>query len=96
MASERKRIGWRWGVAAMVGLPLMYVTSYAPVVRWRSPAPSVVLGKKSSNASQPAFYRPVEWLIDNTPASGPLMLWARVWGVEDEIRVTSSMRRLFR
>jgi hypothetical protein len=65
-------------IVLVVLVPLMYVLSYAPVYR---------LGMQrgwSGIDRQPAAYRPVDWLIDNTPLNEPLYGWADLWGVRGD------------
>jgi len=68
---------WPWAAVLMlfVVLVVTYPLSYAPVVRIQSAAS----GKSGKRID---FYRPVDWLIDNTPLQEPLFFWAKVWGVE--------------
>lgn len=81
---------------------LMYVLSYAPVVRmiggW-----DTVLG--TDGFGNPAIlrapiysddlpaYRPVEWLIDHTPMREPLLWWADICGVGRPFREAESWHR---
>jgi hypothetical protein len=37
-------------------------------------------------------YRPVDWLIDNTPVRKPLLWWADVCGVGDEFFYAANSR----
>jgi len=39
-----------------------------------------------------AAYKPVEWLIDETPLREPLFWWADVWGVGDDVRRLARLR----
>jgi hypothetical protein len=32
------------------------------------------------------LYRPVDWLIDETRLSDPLLAWAGLWGVQSQFR----------
>lgn len=75
--------------AIVVGiLLLLYVLSYAPVYRLGKP-----LG--FSRIDQPStIYRPVEWMIDNTPLAEPLFRWANCWGVRGDV-VWSAAARAF-
>mgnify|MGYP006969483489 FL=1 len=57
----------------LVALPFVYVFSYAPVVR---------VGQVTCGDSN--VYRPVDWMIDNTPLRDPLMSWAQFCGVQLE------------
>ncbi len=50
-----------------------YVLSYAPFVWSHS--------DYAYGVTSIPKYRPVEWLIDDTPLQEPLFMWADVWGV---------------
>ena len=63
----------------VVAMVAVYVLSYAPVVRYCIPPP--VRGFEKPPVITVAIYRPVEWLIDYTPAKTPLLWWADLWGV---------------
>jgi len=70
-----------WAAAlGLIVLPLLYVLSYAPAVRWCGPT-SIV----PDDGRYHAFYVPVDWLARNTPLARPLTWWNEVWGVEDAI-----------
>lgn len=73
-----------WAVALVIGLPTVYVMSYAPVF-------SLTRGPSASDI--PA-YRPVDWLIDNTPFRPLLFNWADLWGVGDDFRFNHDWRTL--
>ena len=66
-----------------VALPLVllaYVLSYAPMFRL-----TCGRGERALPMGGPlAIYRPVDWMIDRTLLSQPLLAWARVCGVEAE------------
>ena len=77
-------------------MPFVYVLSYAPVVR--------VNGREYIQAGRVDFwvpsdgirfplYKPVDWLIDNTPLRGPLFIWAGLWGVGGEFREATDWRK---
>lgn len=73
-------------IVLLVLLPLAYLLSYAPVYR---------MGKSSgwSRIDQPiAVYRPVDWLIDNTPLNEPLYRWADLWGVRGDFIWAAAFR----
>jgi len=74
------------GLLLVIGL--LYVLSYAPVVRWtRNPSPLV-----ASDGSRFPVYKPLDWLIDNTPARNLLFRWADLWGVGDIFRFNHRWR----
>ena len=55
---------------AMLVLPVLYVLSYAPVVRLCDGPPPFA-----------TVYGPVDWMIDSTPLEEPLFKWADLWSV---------------
>jgi hypothetical protein len=78
----------------LIVAPLVYVLSYAPVVRvcgrqleiraQMRTASSLFEGTFSmpvADASLYPAYSAVDWLIDRTPLRGPLFTWAGLWGV---------------
>lgn len=70
----------------------VYVLSYAPamsVMIRRDPTVPFRAGFDS-----PAFYRPVDWLIDHTPLSGPMFVWADCWGVREDVE-TMHVARMY-
>ena len=59
--------------------------SYAPVLKWYAWGPH--MGPQNPgwiDGSRLPAYKPVDWLIDHTPAGRPLFLWADAWGVRHE------------
>jgi hypothetical protein len=64
--------------------PILYVLSYAPVVRLcegpdqEFDFSGIVL---LPLADEYPLYGPVNWLIDNTPLRKPLFIWSGFWGV---------------
>jgi hypothetical protein len=87
-----------WAAIALLGLATVYVLSFAPAKRWYLPQASLSpmsdandyeamyqqLYGETGDDAEPAipFYRPVDWLIDETPARGPLLWWERLCGVD--------------
>lgn len=70
--------------------PLLYVMSYAPVVRCCEGADSPESSFWASGGVGEfgvydkvdySLYRPVDWLMEKTPLSGPLLWWADLWNV---------------
>jgi hypothetical protein len=73
-------------IVLLVVLPLAYVLSYAPAYR---------IGKSSGWSRidrSIAAYRPVDWLIDNTPLDEPLYRWADLWGVRGDFVWATAVR----
>ena len=70
---------WAWVAFFLVALPVFYVLSYAPAVRFGYP----YLGFRSIRFA----YRPVGWIIENTRLCGPLLDWAEFNGVENQFIV---------
>ncbi|MFO0919823.1 MAG: hypothetical protein U0872_16105 [Planctomycetaceae bacterium] len=97
--SQRRSIftPWRWKKwqFAMVGLiflmPSGYLLSFAPMVKF-NPDRSNCFGFSTVHSWQ--FYRPANWVIDNTILKSPLMQWANLWGVERQF--THPFRRMSR
>ena len=77
------------------------VNRFIPVVRFfRGPDREYILSSGSTprpadGSTYPAF-KPVDWLIDNTPLREPLFLWAGIWDVRGEFDWEHSFRLLFR
>ena len=90
----------RWAAIAICCLVVVaYPLSYAPVVRWESRRlvaegvrDGVFYFSTIDGTNLPA-YKPVDWLIDNTPLDKPLFAWARVWGVAFEFETGSDSRQ---
>jgi hypothetical protein len=96
--SPRRTIA-RWAAAAICCMAVAYPLSYAPVVRWESERLNAELYRNGvsffgtiDGADLPA-YKPIDWLIDNTPLDAPLFAWARVWGVAFEFETGSLIRQ---
>lgn len=91
----------------LVLAPILYVLSYAPVVR--------VLGRSKEFANPPDLsaysgntrlvgqadcadaslypaYGPVDFLIDHTPLREPLFSWAQIWDVRDDFENGRNLR----
>lgn len=92
------------GCAADAGCGVSYPLSYAPVVWWevrdfkRYEAENgfIILGEPTVDGFLIPLYRPIDWLIDNTPLDKPMFVWARLWGVEDEFHSAAFWRSLDR
>lgn len=74
MSDYRKKPLWPWIVAVMIGLPVLYVLSWAPaellVMKMGEPEWLVVSGK--------AFYAPLAWLQYHIPE--PVNEWHQAYG----------------
>lgn len=78
----------------LIVLPVLYVLSYAPFVRAsrgrysarRTHRMSVLdpddVVLPGAGSRYPA-YKPVDWLVDNTVLTEPLLLWSGLWGVRE-------------
>jgi hypothetical protein len=77
-------VNFAWVMALGVVLAVGYVMSYAPMYRWKA-GPD---GTGFHFVHLPG-YGPVEWLIDNTALSKPLLWWGDVWGVGDKLWIDS-------
>src|SRR5690349_2278465 len=92
MASEHKRSAWRtwiWSVVVMIAVTVMYVLSYAPVLRWHYPVRTIT---EISRSIHIPIYSPVEWLLDTEFASSPLLWWSQLWGVREQTKRASALR----
>ena len=67
-------------LAITVGSFLVYLLSYAPLLRCCAPHDPV---SGSFYYRSPVAYRPVEWLTLNTELRQPLLVWARLCGSND-------------
>jgi hypothetical protein len=95
-------------VLASVLLAVLYVLSYAPVVRFvltseEDPGLAVVefpdgevnvVGRRPYDGRVVAAYRPIDWLIDNTPLRAPLLWWADRFDMRFEFETASLSRSL--
>jgi hypothetical protein len=82
-----------WAVVVVVLIGIGYVLSYAPVVKfmvWRDPSLSLWIDSRKL-----PIYKPVDWIIDNTPMYRPLFWWASLWGVGDDFEVMHDTRAIF-
>ena len=93
--------------AAHLLFPLGYILSYAPMYRWKQgpdPPPSIIedergnivyIGPSGLRTIRLRLHRyaPVEWLIDNTLLSRPMLWWGDVWGCGETMRDASDARR---
>ena len=68
---------------AVLGIAVCYVLSYVPVM---------ALGLPRPRDSMLDLYDPVEWLIDNTSLSDPLLAWSERWGLHDKLANASANR----
>ena len=82
---------------AIILLAVAYVLSYAPVVKFKQSSttgtPAASLGLPTDGSILP-FYRPVDYLIDETPLRSPLFLWADLWSARYELEVAATLRSL--
>lgn len=67
-------------LAITVGSLLVYLLSYAPLLRYSAPNDPVT---GSFFYRSPVVYRPVEWLTLNTELRKPLLGWAKLCGSHD-------------
>lgn len=85
---------WIRTSVALIVFIVAYVLSYAPVYRVCGFGPVSRGGRLVGYAPDHVpFYRPVEWLMDNTPLSGPLYKWGGVWGCEYGLHLSAHGRR---
>lgn len=80
-------------LATVLVLPILYVLSYAPVLRWRIGSdPRAIDQPRPDGLAHLPGYGPVEWIHDRTPLTRPLLWWAEVWGCEDAVFWSSAHR----
>ena len=85
----------RWAAPVLLALVVVYPLSYAPVVKWTES--DLMIGPDipaPADGGQLPGYRPLDWLIDNTPLREPMFAWARVWGVETQFEWASFFREV--
>jgi hypothetical protein len=79
-----------WAAAMVFVLGIGYTLSYAPVVGLLDDDPLWV----AQDGSELPMYRPVDWLVDNSPPARRLLFcWANLWGVEDDFLFNHRWRR---
>jgi hypothetical protein len=101
MSSDHKKPSLTSLVVFAMLLAVLYVLSYAPVVRVRRvthvlrPDEIVLYATATEQIPCPLpfrAYRPVDWMIDNTPLRKPLFVWAGLWGTREEFELAASIR----
>ena len=92
---DHERRGFPWVATFFAALPVLYVLSYAPYVRCFGGL--LVPGHHGPvGGGEIAIYRPVDWIIDNTPLREPLMKWAESNGVHNDFEASYVHRHLLR
>src|SRR5262245_47812685 len=81
-------------VAALV-VVLVYAMSYAPFV-WLCQSRMPPGSSDWVAADGWTFYKPIDWLFDNTKMLRPLLWWADVWGVGENFVGGQFRRELFK
>lgn len=89
-----------WAVIALVGLCVLYVLSYAPVVRFtggsEEPDPwhpfAGLVPPRPADSERFPIYAPIDWMIDHTPLARPLWWWAGLWGVRGDFEYAAVVR----
>jgi hypothetical protein len=85
-----------WAVALVVVFgPVLYVFSYAPLVKCRGRTclrSAYTYGSRGERyevgyadywtSEELRAYRPIGWLTQETPLRSTLLLWERLWGIE--------------
>ena len=99
-----------WLAALSLSIAVLYVLSYAPFVRMRGglqyaplPPPTSVwdlhgdppIVSFGDGRDYPA-YRPVDWLIDNTPLRDPLLWWADLFDIGRDMQTAHLYRMVAR
>ena len=91
-----------WAGVTLLGLAILYVLSYAPVVSWSRTAPTLPRGGLPwvytvyRDGRELPLYRPCDWLIDHTPLQQPLFWWAGLFGVREDFEMTAFFREHMR
>ena len=98
MAGVKWRAIGKWTAWALLVVVVAYPLSYAPVVRWKLDGPTAqgYFYPLIVDGADYPVYKPVDWLIDNTPLDRPLFAWASRWGVGDQFRSSAGMREFGR
>ncbi len=92
-AKTRKPLLLNLTLVAVLLLPLLYVLSYAPVVRCiKANQPEDPYRLFVADGSDLPMYLPVDWLIDKTPLKKPLLWWAGFWGVGADFYLANGVR----
>ena len=93
MASPRIKPSFTSLVAfLLVVTPLLYVLSYAPVVRVCGRGDTRYPGWVVLPREEYPLYKPLDWLIDETPIRTPLFYWADICGVRAEFEKAAFYR----
>ena len=87
MTNPQKHIRPRIIIAFLVLLPILYVASSAPMLRWTEGTHGGVVLVRTDRRSWDnwlAVYKPVVWLAQPTNSflADPLDWWFDVWGVQ--------------
>jgi hypothetical protein len=75
---------------ALCAICLIYVLSYAPMYRVLKGNDSLFTVMRGPEPWQCA-YIPIQWIMYRTPLREPLIRWAWVWDVDDELEIETSM-----
>jgi hypothetical protein len=86
-----------WATALIILLFSGYVLSYAPAYRYTygpdGANPDFFFEPfRSAEQPMPLLFRPVEWLMDNSPLDRVLVRWAALWRVARDVRYDSNLR----
>lgn len=84
----------------LIVTPLVYVLSYAPVVRFLALSEEVdsaepfagFMAPEPNDSREFPAYVPIDWLIDNTPIRRPLFAWSGAWGVREDFEYAAEVR----
>lgn len=76
-------------VVTLVAILILYVLSYAPVVRMTATPQHLAvhygthceITTTTTYHTRQWYYAPVRWLTKSTPLREPLLVWADVWGM---------------
>jgi hypothetical protein len=82
MEADRKASRWRVTIATLFAFVVLYVLSYAPFLRF-----AVGDGREIVGYRAPVIYRPVEWIMLDTPLRKPLFAWADLCGAHSRCEI---------
>jgi hypothetical protein len=81
-----RRERWaKWTLAAVVGLPVLYVASFGPACWWFSAISELPHAKLPAFRRVPQVYRPIGWVARRRPTLlRGLIGWYATYGLRDE------------